>query len=56
VPEQFVDVIKSEPRQIEIQDGYVEISLMPVARKEYAPKKHDGAPKFEKKKFSKNRY
>ena len=56
VADQYLDVIKHESRRIEIQDGYVEISLIPVERKEFAPKKHGASGKFHKKEYRKKQY
>ena len=56
VADQYLDVLKHESRKIEIQDGHVEISLIPVERKEFSPKKHGAGGKFHKKEFRNKSY
>ena len=58
VADQYLDVIKHGSRQIEIQDGHVEISLIPLQRKEhgFAPKKRSENPKYSKKEYRKKKY
>ncbi|MCX6972526.1 MAG: DEAD/DEAH box helicase [Verrucomicrobia bacterium] len=58
VADQYVDVLKNGPRKIEIQDGFVNISHVPVQRKEreYAPNNRPDKPKYSKKEFRKKKY
>jgi len=58
VVEQYLDILKHGPRHIEIQDGQVEISLIPVQRKEHGfdPKKRFEKSKFQKKEYRKKKY
>ena len=53
VADQYLDILKHEPRHIDIQDGRVEISLIPVQRKEFSPKKRQESQKFAKGKYRK---
>lgn len=55
VANQYLDILKQGPRQIEIQDGHVEISLIPSERKEktFQKKERTGGSKFPKKNFHK---
>ena len=58
VADQYVDVLKNGPRQIEIQDGFVDISHIPVQRKErdYAPNNRPDKPNYSKKEYRKKKY
>ena len=58
VADQYLDVIKHEPRQIEIQGGHIDISLIPMQRKEhgFASKKRPEDPKYSKKEYRKKKY
>ncbi|MFA7344008.1 MAG: DEAD/DEAH box helicase [Terrimicrobiaceae bacterium] len=58
VADQYLNLLKHGPRQVEIQDGHVEISLIPLQRKEQTPfpQKHSKNPKHSKKEFRKNKY
>jgi ATP-dependent RNA helicase DeaD len=58
VADQYLDILKQGSRKIEIQDGHVDISLVPVQRKErdFAPKKRPENQKYEKNKYRKNKY
>ncbi len=58
VADQYLDVLKKGSRKIEIQDGYVEIILMPTQQKdrEFAPKHRREEGKYAKKEYRKKKY
>ena len=58
VADQYLDVLKQGPRKIEIQDGFVEITLTPSQQKErnFAPKPRRDEGKYVKKEYRKKKY